>query len=115
MEANNMSNEFDNPAESVVDDRPYDQSFFGGKPPEMGARRPNGIVELDEFGNEINSRLQAQESTDDVMDSPEFKQLFGDRAASIKGAFTVTIGSLGNTGVPSGIAYTSPVNLKCLK
>ncbi len=59
---------------------PVEQSYLGGMPPLRGARRPSGIVKVDEFGNEIDSSFEK-----DITKMPEFIAAFGgDTSAAIK-------------------------------
>ena len=64
---------------------PVEQSYLGGMPPLKGARRPSGIVKLDQFGNEIGSPFEKETAEKDITKMPEFIEAFGgDTSAAIK-------------------------------
>ena len=74
-------------------------------------RRPN---------SNTGSPWAAKHTLDALVAISDWKLIIVSKAVSIscawyKGAFTVSIGSLGNIIVPSSTAYISPVNLKSFK
>lgn len=64
---------------------PVDQSYHGGMPPLRGARRPSGMVKVDQFGNEIDNPFEKPSTNKDITQMPEFIEAFGgSTAAAIK-------------------------------